>query len=141
MSKVGKDLIKAMDEVLEHTRGAGNARRVYVAPVQVPATVDVAAIRHGLNLSQAEFAARFGFSKGNVRNWEQGHRGPDGAARVYLKIIEDNPKVVDKALAKLRPSLSRETARKVLRKYDQSQSTTSRPRAMAKAGAGAPDED
>jgi len=140
MSKVGKDLIKAMGEVLEHTRGASNARRVYVAPVQVPTTVDVAAIRHGLNLTQAEFAARFGFSKGNVRNWEQGHRGPDGAARVYLKIIEDNPKVVDKALAKLRP-LSRETARKALRQYDHSQSKTSRPRAMAKAGVDAPDED
>jgi putative transcriptional regulator len=102
MSKVGKDLIKAMSEVLEHTKCANNARRVYIAPVQVPATVDVAAIRHRLALTQSEFAARFGFSPGNVRNWEQGHREPDGVARVYLKIIENHPKVVDEALVTLR---------------------------------------
>jgi putative transcriptional regulator len=34
--------------------------------------VDVAAIRAKLGLTQEAFAARFGFSKGAVRDWEQG---------------------------------------------------------------------
>ncbi len=132
-----------MGEVLEHTTGANNARRVYIAPVQVPATVDVAAIRHGLALTQAEFAARFGFSEGNVRNWEQGHREPDGVARVYLKIIENHPKVVDEALVTLRVKyLPNDTGLSVhSRRYSNSKAPRSpgitAPRAKKRERAGA----
>ncbi len=45
------------------------------------------------------FAEKFGFSSGSVRNWEQGHRRPDGAARVLLAVIKDNPDAVLKALS------------------------------------------
>ncbi len=52
------------------------------------------AIRARLGLSQAGFAARFGLSLHTLRNWEQGKRTPDPAARAYLKVIEKAPNMV-----------------------------------------------
>ncbi|HEX2656518.1 MAG TPA: helix-turn-helix domain-containing protein, partial [Xanthobacteraceae bacterium] len=51
-----------------------------------------------LKLSQREFALRFGFSLGTVRNWEQGHRTPEGPARALLTIIDREPAAVERAL-------------------------------------------
>ena len=67
--------------------------------VHIPAVVDVKAIRQGLGLSQASFSARFGLSLHTLRNWEQGKRTPDPAARAYLKVIEKAPDVVTEILA------------------------------------------
>lgn len=67
--------------------------------VHIPETVNVKAIRAGLGLSQAGFAARFGLSLHSLRNWEQGKRTPDLAARVYLKVIEKAPDMVTGILA------------------------------------------
>jgi putative transcriptional regulator len=63
-----------------------------------PAIVDVRAIREKLNLSQSEFAARFGFTAAAVRQWEQGRRQPHGPARVLLTIIAHEPGAVSRAL-------------------------------------------
>lgn len=70
--------------------------RVALAP---PATVNVRAIREKLELSQAEFAGRFGFTTAAVRQWEQGRRQPHGPARVLLTIIAREPGAVRRALA------------------------------------------
>jgi putative transcriptional regulator len=59
---------------------------------------DVAALRRRLKLSQAEFANRFGFSVATVRNWEQGRVLADGAARVLLAVIANEPQAVIRAL-------------------------------------------
>ena len=56
------------------------------------------AIRKQLGLSQAEFAARFGFKLDAVQNWEQGRRRPEGAARAFLRVIEREPEAVQRAL-------------------------------------------
>lgn len=55
--------------------------------------------RQQLNMSQKEFASRFGFSLDALQNWEQRRRFPDSTARVLLKVIEHNPDVVEDALA------------------------------------------
>jgi putative transcriptional regulator len=67
-----------------------------------PADVDVKAIRTKLDLSQAQFAAKFGFSLGGVRNWEAGGSRPYGAARVLLAVIAEQPEAVERALARLK---------------------------------------
>jgi putative transcriptional regulator len=78
---------------------AWNGMRVRaVPPVEVPAEVDVRAIREKLKLSQPEFAARFGFTAASVRQWEQGRRRPHGPARVLLTIIAKEPNAVRRAL-------------------------------------------
>jgi putative transcriptional regulator len=55
-------------------------------------------IRKSLKLSQAGFALRFGFGVAALRDWEQGRRNPDRAARILLSVIEHEPKAVDRAL-------------------------------------------
>ncbi|WP_407050119.1 helix-turn-helix domain-containing protein [Methyloraptor flagellatus] len=66
--------------------------------VHVPADIDVKAIRVRLAMTQEEFAARFGFSLGTVRHWEQGSRRPEGPTRAYLLVIDRAPEAVQKAL-------------------------------------------
>ena len=60
-------------------------------PVQAPETIDVRSIRQRMGLSQAVFASAFGLSLYTLRNWEQGKRQPDPAARAYLRVIEVAP--------------------------------------------------
>ena len=55
-------------------------------------------IRRALGLSQEEFATRFHIPIGTLRDWEQGRKDPDAAARAYLVVIGKNPDVVAEAL-------------------------------------------
>ena len=58
----------------------------------------VRALRLRMNLTQEEFAARFGLPLGTVRDWEQGAHRPDRAAQVLLTVIANNPDAVIRAL-------------------------------------------
>ena len=73
--------------------------RMEPARVFVPAQVDVKAIRARTGLSQAAFAAKFGFSAAAVRDWEQRRRAPEATARVLLTVIDREPDAVQRALA------------------------------------------
>lgn len=64
------------------------------------------ALRSRLGMSRAEFALRFGFSIGTLRQWEQGRRFPDGSARILLAVIEKGPDVVKSALEEIDPMRS-----------------------------------
>ncbi len=55
-------------------------------------------IRTRLNLTQEAFAERFFLPLGTIRDWEQGKKMPDSAARVLLRVIERNPEAVDRAM-------------------------------------------
>jgi putative transcriptional regulator len=55
-------------------------------------------IRRALGLSQEEFATRFHIPLGTLRDWEQGRKAPDTAARAYLRVIGHNPGAVVEAL-------------------------------------------
>jgi putative transcriptional regulator len=61
-------------------------------------TPQVRVIRRALRLSQEAFAARFRIPLGTLRDWEQGRKEPDAAARAYLTVIGRNPSAVAKAL-------------------------------------------
>ena len=69
--------------------------------VRIPSDVDVKAIRRELNLSQQAFAETYGFSLGAVRNWEQGLRVPERAARLLLLLIRDERRAVHRMLRRL----------------------------------------
>ena len=47
---------------------------------------------------QEEFAAQFHFPIGTLRDWEQGRKEPDAAAKAYLRVIASEPETVRKAL-------------------------------------------
>ena len=56
-------------------------------------------IRRALGITQEEFAARFRIPLGTLRDWEQGAKEPDQAARAYLTVIARDPDAVRRALA------------------------------------------
>ena len=94
-----KNKIKAgLEDALAYVRGDRSAARA--STVAIPRSIDVRAVRRKLGLTQAEFALRFGFPLATLRNWEQGHRTPEGPARVLLTLIDRIPDQVNKALRK-----------------------------------------
>ena len=50
-------------------------------------TPRVTIIRRAFDLSQEEFAAQFHIPIGTLRDWEQGRKEPDAAAKAYLRVI------------------------------------------------------
>jgi putative transcriptional regulator len=58
----------------------------------------VRALREKLGLTQGEFAKRFSLSERTIQEWEQGRAQPDGPARILLRVIEREPKAVERAL-------------------------------------------
>jgi putative transcriptional regulator len=84
-------IMRGLDDAATYARGEADLTKYRV---HVPASVDVAAIRAKLGLTQKSFAARFGFSRGAVRDWEQGRKVPEASARILLKVIDRRPDVV-----------------------------------------------
>jgi putative transcriptional regulator len=93
----GSRIIASLQEAVDWVEGKDVAVRI--TTVEVPVT-DVRAVRKRLGLSQAQFAAKFGFQTATVRNWEQGRTRPDGPARVLLAVIARHPEAVEDALRK-----------------------------------------
>ena len=67
--------------------------------------VDVKVIRERLKLSQEAFAERFGLTLATVKNWEQGRRVPEDAAKILLRLIESQPKLVEREVKRARTGL------------------------------------
>jgi putative transcriptional regulator len=59
---------------------------------------DVQLIRKKYALSQEKFAALLGISVSTLRNWEQGRRKPEGAARVLLRVAATHPEAILEAV-------------------------------------------
>jgi putative transcriptional regulator len=95
-SPFGRRLIGALNEAVAHARGKISLTEYRVT---VPDTVDVAALRERLGLSQAGFARAFGLDLGAVQAWEQHRRRPDRTARILLAVIAREPGAVMRALA------------------------------------------
>jgi putative transcriptional regulator len=84
------------DELVASVREGGKILRSKMKPsrsfvVEVP---NVKKIRSNYKLSQPEFAALMGISVKTLRNWEQGRRVPEGAARVLLQVAAKHPEVI-----------------------------------------------
>ena len=93
----GSRIIASLREAVEWVEGKDVAVRVTTVNVPV---IDARAIRKNLGLSQAAFAAKFGFHRATLKNWEQGRTWPDGPARVLLAVIARHPEAVEDALRK-----------------------------------------
>ncbi len=62
-------------------------------------SIDVKKIRNSLHMTQEDFSHYFGFNLKTLRDWEQHRREPSGAAKNLLKVIELEPKVVQRVLS------------------------------------------
>jgi len=97
-TEFGRELIASLQEAVAIVRGETEPARVHLPPD----ATDVRAIRGRLGLSRPAFAERFGLAVSAVRDWEQGLRRPDPAARVLLLVIARSPGVVAEAVAEAR---------------------------------------
>lgn len=95
MSTVADSIRRGLQDAVAYAEGKADANAYRV---HVPEQIDVKAIRTKLDMTQEEFAARFGFSVNTLRHWEQGSRQPEGPTRAYLLVIDRAPQVVQKAL-------------------------------------------
>jgi len=85
---------QGLHEAIAHAKGEGAEVRMHY-----PRAVDVKAVRAKVGMTQAQFAACFGFSTATLRHWERGDRTPRGPSLVLLNVIERNPQAVFQALA------------------------------------------
>lgn len=83
------ELVESVREGGKILRGKAKPSRKFV--IEAP---NVKKIRTGYKLSQNEFAALMGISVKTLRNWEQGRRAPEGAARVLLQVAAKHPEVI-----------------------------------------------
>jgi len=84
MSKIGKKMIKALDEVKK--KGL----------VTLEATPDIIILRKKLQLSQHQFAKTYCINPETLKKWEQHRRNPDSISRAYLKCIAKQPKEIER---------------------------------------------
>lgn len=99
MSTLFDEIKEGLEEAIQHA--SGEPTNVRVRTVEIP---DVAAVRHTLEMSQAEFAAFFGVSIGTLQGWEQRRRVPRGPASVLLRVIQREPDAVIRALHEAVPA-------------------------------------
>lgn len=102
METAGQRLIHSLEEALEYVQGNHKTARVShikrLKGVEIPDVVNVKGIREKLELSQAEFSAKFGINLNTLKNWEHGRRAPDVTTKAYLYAISRNAALVEKAL-------------------------------------------
>ena len=91
----------AMSEIEIHSAALADPDAQPLTPERLEGlhrTPQVRVIRRALGLSQEQFAEHFHIPLGTLRDWEQGRKDPDAAARAYLVVIGRNPAAVSEAL-------------------------------------------
>jgi len=97
MGKKAFDKIaEGLNEALEIARGERKPAKLHV-----PQEISVRAIRSKTEMSQDDFAATFGFTVTQIRDWEQNRSRPLGGNRAYLMLIEQEPETVIRLLKML----------------------------------------
>jgi putative transcriptional regulator len=86
VSGVGARLIGAAKEARQIAKGEIKAAHTFI-----PADIDVKAVRQKTGMTQEDFAATFGFSTNQIKDWEQHRSRPLGALRAYLILIQSCP--------------------------------------------------
>lgn len=93
---IAREALDSLKEFSDHIAGKPTKGRTTI--VNIPAEIDVRALRTRLGLSQEEFARTYAIPIHTLRKWEQRVRKPDQASRVYLTTIARDPKAIKKLL-------------------------------------------
>jgi putative transcriptional regulator len=94
-SKIADSIRRGLEEALAYAEGTADPSHY---GIHIPTNIDVKTIRAKLDMTQEEFAGRFGFSIKTLRHWEQGRGVPEGPTRAYLLVIDRDPEAVQRAL-------------------------------------------
>lgn len=95
MSKAGNEILQGAQDALAYLHGDKSKGRAHTI---INTEVDVKAVREKTGLTQEKFAETYGLSLSTLRKWETGARQPEGAAKAYLTVISQRPRVVKNAL-------------------------------------------
>ena len=90
------NLIAGLNDVRDYRAGKRDGFTAHV-----PANVDVRSIRAQAKHTQESFARTYGFSVSAVRDWEQGRRQPERAARILLAMIAEEPDTVQRVMERI----------------------------------------
>lgn len=77
---IGAELLESIRELTAGATGAIHSQ--------------VALARYRVKMSQSEFARLLGVSVRTLQEWEQGRRGPSGAARSLIRVAQERPEVL-----------------------------------------------
>lgn len=94
MSTAFDRIAAGLTDAIAYAEGDKGRGRVVAGP-------NVKAIRAKTKLTQAAFARRLHISAATLRDWEQGRRAPEGAARTLLGIVDADPKAALELLGKV----------------------------------------
>jgi len=97
MTKAGKQIITGAKDALDMLHGKASGR---VHTIRT-AEIDVRQIRSCLKMTQQDFSDTFGIPDPTLKKWESGDRAPEGPAKTYLLVIDQNPAAVKRALQSL----------------------------------------
>ncbi len=87
--KLFQELLTSVKQGAAIMKGTLQPSRTFESP-----ETEVRALREQFGLTQDKFATLMGISVGTVRNWEQGRRAPEGAARVLLRVASTHPEAL-----------------------------------------------
>jgi len=99
MSKMGQELIEAMQELVDYSEGKITLRttKLSVSPVRQTISADeIKNIRKELGMTQGVFATVIGVSKKTVESWEAGRYTPDGSSRRLISVLQKDPNFPEK---------------------------------------------
>ncbi len=103
LSEAARDALAATDwRRVDAMTDADIARQIAANPDTAPdmaPQIDVRALRRATGLTQAQFAAAYGFSVRTVQAWERGAKRPSGPARTLLRAIKGDPEGLRRAIA------------------------------------------
>lgn len=94
MTKAGKQILTGAKDALDMLQGKASGR---VHTIRATG-IDVRKIRSRLKMTQQDFSATFGIPVPTLKKWESGDRLPEGPAKAYLIVIDQNPAAVRRAL-------------------------------------------
>jgi putative transcriptional regulator len=90
------ELLTAANQALEHARGKRSLRSTALPrPPALMTAKDVRAVRDRLQASQGVLARCLNVSTKLVQAWEAGERTPSGPALVLLRMVEQQPGLVE----------------------------------------------
>lgn len=91
---------KLFNDLLESVKQMNEIRAGKRKPAKVTCFEknEITEVRRKLKMTQTQFATAFGISVSTLRNWEQGHRNPTGAAITLIKVAKRHPKAVLEAV-------------------------------------------
>lgn len=92
---IANGILEGLKEAIQWKRGRLALETINIDPT--PAS-KIKEIRKRYSKSTKAFEKRFGIPASTMNNWEQGRRKPDPAARLLLKVIDQSPDAVERAV-------------------------------------------